>query len=54
MSITGVKNLRAYIERSMTYERYIELIDDLLAASKTSGTNQSEAMVGYGRLNRQL
>lgn len=45
--------MRDYIERSMTFAEYLELIDDLLGANMTTGTNQSEAMVGYGKLNRQ-
>ena len=42
-----------YLEKSMTYAEYIKLIDDLLLDGKTTGTNQSEAMFGYGKLNRQ-
>lgn len=42
-----------YLERAMSYEAYLALIDTLLSEGKTTGTNQSEAMVGYGRLNRQ-
>jgi hypothetical protein len=45
--------MKEYIERSMTYAEYVKLIDDLLLENKTTGTNQSEAMVGYGKLNRQ-
>ena len=45
--------MREYLERSMTFAEYTKLIDDLLAANMTTGTNQSEAMVGYGKLNRQ-
>jgi hypothetical protein len=37
----------------MTFAEYIKLIDDLLLDGKTTGTNQSEAMFGYGKLNRQ-
>lgn len=37
----------------MTFAEYTKLIDDLLAANKTTGTDQSEAMVSYGKLNRQ-
>ena len=44
--------MEKYIERSMTFPQYIKLIDDLLAAGKTTGPNQSEAMFGYGQLNR--
>ena len=45
--------MKNYIEKAMTFAEYEKLIDDLLADGKTTGTNQSEAMVGYGRLNRQ-
>lgn len=44
--------MKEYIERSMTYAEYIKLIDDLLLDGKTTGPNQSEAMYGYGKLNR--
>ena len=37
----------------MTFADYEKLIDDLLEENKTTGLNQSEAMVGYARLNRQ-
>lgn len=51
------KNNRAvmknYLEKSMTYAEYIKLIDDLLMDGKTTGSNQSEAMFDYGKLNRQ-
>ncbi|MBV9241812.1 MAG: thioredoxin family protein [Acidobacteria bacterium] len=45
--------MKNYFERSMTFSEYVSLIDRLLAEGKTTGPNQSEAMVGYGRLNRQ-
>ena len=45
--------MKEYIDRSMTFDEYLALIDKLLAEGKTTGPNQSEAMVGYGRLNRQ-
>jgi hypothetical protein len=47
------KNLKSYVEKSMTYAEYIKLIDDLLLEGKTTGENQSEAMFNYGKLNRQ-
>lgn len=37
----------------MSYAEYIKLIDDLLLDGKTTGSNQSEAMLNYGKLNRQ-
>lgn len=45
--------MKNYIEKSMTYAEYIKLIDDLLLEGKTTGSNQSEAMFNYGKLNRQ-
>jgi hypothetical protein len=45
--------MKSHIEKSMTFTEYLKLIDDLLLESKTTGANQSEAMFGYGKLNRQ-
>lgn len=45
--------MKEYIQSSYTYAEYIKLIDDLLLDGKTTGPNQSEAMFGYARLNRQ-
>jgi hypothetical protein len=45
--------MKSYIEKSMTFAEYLKLIDDLLLEGKTTGENQSEAMLGYGKLNRQ-
>lgn len=45
--------IKTYVETALTYADYEKLLDDLLAEGKTTGTNQSDAMVGYGRLNRQ-
>lgn len=45
--------MKSYIEKSITFADYLKLIDDLLAAGKTTGANQSEAMFNYGKLNRQ-
>lgn len=45
--------MKQYLEKSLAFGDYVELVDKLLADNKTTGTNQSEAMVGYGRLNRQ-
>ena len=45
--------MRSYLDNSMTYSEYIKLIDDLLLDGKTTGPNQSEAMYGYAKLNRQ-
>lgn len=45
--------MRNYIEEAMTFAEYENLIDRLLTEGKTTGKNQSEAMFGYGKLNRQ-
>ena len=45
--------MKEYLERSISYDAYRELIDTLLSQGKTTGTNQSEAMTGYAALNRQ-
>lgn len=45
--------MKEYVEKSITYEEYVELIDRLLAEGKTTGPNQSESMFEYARLNRQ-
>lgn len=45
--------MKEYIEKAMTYAEYVDLIDGLLADGKTTGMNQSEAMSGLAKLNRQ-
>jgi len=45
--------MKSYVERSMTYSGYLQLIDDLLTEGKTTGTNQSDKMKHYAELNRQ-
>lgn len=42
-----------YLSASIDWEAYIEITDRLLAQGKTTGPNQSEAMVDYTRLNMQ-
>ena len=37
----------------MSYDSYMNLLIDLLAEGKTTGANQSEAMVEYGKMNVQ-
>ena len=37
----------------MSFDEYIQLIEDLLAEGKTTGPNQSEAMFNYAKINRQ-
>jgi hypothetical protein len=45
--------MKEYLDKSLTYSEYIKLIDDLLLDGKTTGPNQSDAMFGYAKLNRQ-
>ncbi len=45
--------MKNYIEKAMTFEQYIALIDELLAEGKTTGEDQSEDRVYFGKLNRQ-
>ena len=45
--------MKEYLEKARTYEEYVKLIDDFLLEGKTTGPIQSEAMFGYGKLNRQ-
>ena len=45
--------MKNYLEKSMQFDEYIKMIDDLLAENKTTGSNQSEVMFNYGKLNRQ-
>ncbi|PVY43281.1 thioredoxin family protein [Pontibacter virosus] len=42
-----------HLAQAMTYTQYRELIDTLLAENKTTGTDHSEAMVEYTRMNAQ-
>ena len=45
--------MKNYVEKAMTFAEYIKLIDNLLAEGKTTGENQSENYVYFGKLNRQ-
>ncbi|MBF8963707.1 thioredoxin family protein [Pontibacter sp. FD36] len=42
-----------HLAKAITYTQYRELIDTLLAENKTTGTNHSEPMVEYTRMNAQ-
>lgn len=42
-----------HLAQAMNYTQYRELIDQLLAENKTTGTDHSEAMVEYTRMNAQ-
>lgn len=43
----------SYLQRSITYEAYKQLVEDLLAAGKSTGPQQSEALTHYSQLNVQ-
>ncbi len=43
----------SYLQKAMSYGSYKQLVDDLLAAGKATGSFQSEAMVHYSQLNVQ-
>jgi hypothetical protein len=42
---------RTDILKTMNYEQYRKLINDLMADNKTTGTNQSEEIIQYARMN---
>jgi hypothetical protein len=42
-----------YLQKSITYDAYKQLVEDLLAEGKATGPLQSEAMVHYSQLNVQ-
>lgn len=44
---------RDTLQNAISYTQYREMIDNLLAENKTTGTNHSEAMVEYTRMNMQ-
>ncbi len=50
---TGRKVEATYLEKAITYDAYTSLISDLLAAGRTTGPDQSEAMIHYTELNQQ-
>ena len=45
--------MKKYVEESLSYKEYIALIDELLAKGETTGPNQSDALLHYGKLNRR-
>ncbi|HEV2481274.1 MAG TPA: thioredoxin family protein [Puia sp.] len=51
--IAGRKIESAYLEKAISYEAYSALIADLVAQGRTTGPDQSEAMVHYTQLNQQ-
>lgn len=44
-------NIKQYIEKSISYEDYIELVKDLLEQGKATGDVQNESRLEYTRLN---
>lgn len=48
---TGQRITPEVIDSGMSYERYRSLIDGLLEEGKTTGTNYSEAMIDYTKMN---
>ena len=49
----GMKIEQDYLQKSITYESYKRLIEDLLAEGKATGPEQSEALTRYTQLNVQ-
>lgn len=45
--------MKKYVDESLSYKEYIALIDKLLAKGETTGPNQSDALLHYGKLNRR-
>lgn len=41
------------LAQAMSYQQYKTLLEDLLAAGKTTGANQSEDYLGYAKINLQ-
>jgi hypothetical protein len=39
------------LDTAMSYEQYLQLLENLLAEGKTTGENQSEALLNYAKLN---
>jgi len=42
-----------HIEKAMSYQAYSELINNLLADGKTTGSNHAENMIEYTKMNEQ-
>lgn len=52
MEATAI-NMQAKFDQGMTYQVYRDLVDRLYNEEKTTGPDQSEAMVHYTKMNRQ-
>lgn len=48
-----MREMREYLERSWSYGQYLARLDELLSDNKTTGENQSGAMVHHGLMNRR-
>ena len=44
--------MQEYIERSISFDEYTAQIDQLLQEGKISGPNQTDALIGFTKLNR--
>lgn len=43
--------MKKYIDKSINYQEYMDLLDKLMSEGKTTGTNQSEDYLNYAKLN---
>lgn len=50
---TKAFNFESYILKGMSYDVYLALIHDLVSEGHTTGSNQSEELVAYTKLNLQ-
>ncbi len=50
---TGRKVEGSYLQKAVSYGAYKQLLDELLAAGKATGPEQSEALTHYSQLNQQ-
>jgi len=51
--ISGKKIEAVYLEKAITYPAYLALVADVLAQGRTTGPDQSAAMVHFTQLNQQ-
>jgi hypothetical protein len=45
--------MKQYVDRSMTFTEYVDLLDELFEKGLTTGSKQGEEMLAYAGLNRQ-
>jgi hypothetical protein len=50
---TGQKIQSDYLEKAISYDAYKQLLDELLAEGKTTGSYQSADMIHFAQLNQQ-